>query len=220
MKDKKAVASESAYKGIKVSLLNGKDELSAAMNALIPNALTNNDVAFVCIGTDRSCGDSLGPFVGMYLKGLGYKNVYGTIDNPVHALNLRETLGSIPKSKIVIAIDASLGDGQDIEKFSLIKGSIKPGAGVGKDLGEVGDYAINGCVNIGGHREYMVLSSTRLSRVMKMAKDITSAIVNIFPLEEIKVNEKKRKKPVSSEKDESVVNRLKKKGFNAKLMVK
>lgn len=219
MNNKKAVASEAIYKGIKVNLLNGRDELSAAMNALIPSALTNNDVVFVCIGTDRSCGDSLGPFVGMYLKGLGYKNVYGTIDNSVHAQNLKETLKNIPKNKTVFAIDASLGKAEDVERFSLIKGSIRPGAGVGKDLGEVGDYGIHGCVNVGGEMEFFVLSNTRLSRVIKMSKDITSAIVSIFPLDEIKVRDKK-KKFVSREKNENVVNRLKKRGFNAKLMMK
>ncbi|MGM1044759.1 MAG: spore protease YyaC [Bacillota bacterium] len=216
MSNKKAVASEAIYKGIKVNLLDGKDDLIAVMNALIPNALTNNDVVFVCIGTDRSCGDSLGPFVGMYLEGLGYENVYGTIDNPVHALNLKETLENIPKNKTVIAIDASLGKDEDIGMFSLIKGSTKPGAGVGKDLGEVGDYGIHGCVNVGGNMEYFVLNNTRLSIVMKMAKDITSSIHNTFPLKpEVQENVDKT---VINEEDNIIVKRLKNRGFNAKLM--
>lgn len=183
LKTKKAVASEMVYKGNKIGLIDGKEELYVALNAIIPNHLTNDDVVFVCIGTNRSTGDSLGPFVGMYLKGLGYENVYGTIENPVNAINLRETVDNLPKNKIIIAIDSSLGRQKDVGKLSVINGSIKPGAGVGKDLGEVGDYGIHGCVNLSGHMEFFVLQSTPLSRVIKMSKDIVSAIAKIFPLD-------------------------------------
>src|SRR5690606_31826424 len=52
-------------------------------------------VDIVCVGTDRSTGDSLGPFIGSVLlrqKDKGFippsVSVYGTIHEPVHALNL------------------------------------------------------------------------------------------------------------------------------------
>lgn len=218
MKNKKAVASESVYKGIKVKGIINKEELSTAMKAMIPNALKVNDIAFVCIGTDRSTGDSLGPLVGMYLKGLGYENVYGTIDNPVHAVNLQETIDSLDKTKNIIAIDASLGDSSNVGSISLIKGSLKPGAGVGKDhLPEVGDYSLCGVVNVGGFMEYFVLQNTRLSIVMKIAKDIVTGIVNTFPIDDHSMRES-NKKFVSRSEDKVILKKLKKKGLDASLI--
>jgi putative sporulation protein YyaC len=181
-------AHEDVFKGSKIKGIKTKEELVTAMSAIIPSHLTNDDVVFLCIGTDRNTGDSLAPLVGMYLTSLGYQNIYGTIDEPVHALNLQETLNRLPESKKVIAIDASLGQFSSVGTFSVINGSIKAGAGVGKDLPESGDYGIMGIVNIGGFMEHMVLANTRLSVVMKMAKDITSAIIEMFPLDSKKIH--------------------------------
>ena len=45
---------------------------------------------FLCIGTDRSTGDSLGPLVGHKLRRRSLRGaaVIGTLDKPVHAMNL------------------------------------------------------------------------------------------------------------------------------------
>jgi putative sporulation protein YyaC len=176
------VAHEDVFKGSKIKGIKTREELVTAMSAIIPSHLTNEDVVFLCIGTDRSTGDSLAPLVGTYLQGLGYTNIKGTIDEPVHALNLQETLNNLPEDKKVIAIDACLGQFSSVGKFDMINGSIKAGSGVGKELPSAGDYSILGIVNIGGFMEYFVLQNTRLSVVMRMAKDITSAIVEVFPL--------------------------------------
>lgn len=69
--------------------------------------LSASEVVFLCIGTDRSTGDSLGPLVGTYLSDLGY-NVIGTIDEPCHAMNLSDRLEET-NGLVVIAVDASLG---------------------------------------------------------------------------------------------------------------
>lgn len=71
-------------------------------------------VAVVCIGTDRSTGDSLGPLVGMKLaeKQPTRFHVYGTLADPVHAVNLNEKLDIIHhnhRNPFIIAIDACLG---------------------------------------------------------------------------------------------------------------
>ena len=53
---------------------------------------TNIPLILVCIGTDRSTGDALGPLVGTKLEQIDIQNlqVFGTLDEPVHALNLEE----------------------------------------------------------------------------------------------------------------------------------
>jgi len=56
-------------------------------------------VVLLCIGTDRSTGDSLGPLVGSKLKSFkqNFYHIYGTLDKPVHASNLSETITEIRK---------------------------------------------------------------------------------------------------------------------------
>ncbi len=142
------------------------------------NMHDHEDVVILCIGTDRSTGDCFGPLIGYKLGGTRYEDVfvYGTLDNPVHAKNLKETVSTIystHKRPLIIAIDACLGSMDHIGCITLGKGSIKPGSGVNKCLPEVGDIFITGIVNISGFMEFIVLQNTRLNLVMKMA-DVTS----------------------------------------------
>lgn len=134
----------------------------------------------VCIGTDRSTGDSLGPIVGTRLVDLGAPiSVYGTLTKPVHATNLQETLEEVQASfdnPIIIAVDACLGRSESVGSITLAPGALKPGAGVNKDLPQVGDLHFTGIVNVGGYMEYFVLQNTRLGLVWKMANVIAASI--------------------------------------------
>src|SRR3954447_9090991 len=60
-------------------------------------ALTSRPIVIVCIGTDRSTGDSLGPLVGTLLEEKNPNSfyVYGTLEDPIHAVNLAEKLKEI-----------------------------------------------------------------------------------------------------------------------------
>lgn len=141
----------------------------------------HDGVVILCIGTDRATGDSLGPLIGYKLKYMSYPNVfvYGTLDDPVHAKNLQETLKLIDKNHsnpLIIAIDACLGKMEHIGYITLGEGSIKPGAGVQKELPSVGDLFITGIVNFSGFMDMLVLQNTRLSIVMQMADVISSGI--------------------------------------------
>lgn len=141
------------------------------------------DFVILCIGTDRSTGDSLGPIIGHKLihsieKYPGF-HVYGTLDHPVHAKNLQEKIDYIYRtldSPFVLAIDACLGKIDRIGFISVGNGPLKPGAGVNKTLPPVGDINITGIVNLSGYMEYMVLQNTRLSLVMKMADTLVNSI--------------------------------------------
>lgn len=138
-------------------------------------------IVLLCIGTDRSIGDSLGPLVGSYLtqeEAEGF-TVLGTLDNPVHAGNLVEALDWIEcsfRQPLVVAVDACLGRTESIGMLTVSKGSLRPGAGVNKSLPAVGDLHLTGVVNVGGFMEYFVLQNTRLSLVMRMAKVAASGI--------------------------------------------
>ena len=136
-------------------------------------------IIVLCIGTDRSTGDCLGPLVGYKLSSMArWQNifVYGTLENPVHAKNLHSTLDVIKanhRRPFIIAIDACLGSHERVGCIIVDKGPIVPGAGVNKKLPKVGDMYIIGIVNVGGFAEYLILQNTRLSLVMNMA-DINS----------------------------------------------
>lgn len=74
-----------------------------------------SELVFLCIGTDRVTGDCLGPFVGQKLSSYSGTDfsVYGTLFQPVHALNLTDIYQHIQThhpNALVIAIDASLGE--------------------------------------------------------------------------------------------------------------
>lgn len=136
----------------------------------------------LCIGTDRSTGDCLGPLVGT--KVLSYDNnfykVYGTLDHPVHAGNLKEKMEEIRSNyanPFIIAVDACLGQLENVGFVSLGDGSLQPGAGVNKNLPPVGQIHITGIVNVGGFMEFLVLQNTRLNLVMRLADTIANGLV-------------------------------------------
>lgn len=154
-------------------------KLTDAFLEIVVEKLKNfRHMVILCIGTDRSTGDSFGPLVGHYIQGFANEQifVYGTIDKPIHAKNLEEKIKLIKRihsDSLIVAIDACLGDIENIGTIIIKDGPLKPGTGVQKELPEVGDISITGIVNLGGFMEFMVLQNTRLSLVMKMA-DVTS----------------------------------------------
>ncbi|MBS4207160.1 spore protease YyaC [Bacillus sp. FJAT-50079] len=158
------------------------EKLSKAIIEYLPFG-HHRPIVIVCIGTDRSTGDSLGPLTGTFLEEAGLRrfHLYGTLDDPVHAVNLQEKLSYIQKHHFrpfIIGIDACLGKVNNIGSLKVGDGPVKPGAGVNKDLPFVGNIHITGVVNVSGYMEFFVLQNTRLNLVMKMAKQMASAIID------------------------------------------
>lgn len=151
---------------------------SSLARALVAHGALERPVVFACIGTDRSTGDALGPLVGQWLVRSGYDDarVLGTLEHPLHALNLRDRIGPLASSAdppLVVAVDAALGPRESIGRISLRRGGLRPGHGVGKTLPRVGDLAITATVNIAsGACDAQVLQSTRLFVVQALAKTI------------------------------------------------
>ncbi|MBB6716749.1 spore protease YyaC [Clostridium gasigenes] len=145
----------------------------------------NRPIVFICIGTDRSTGDSLGPLVGYKLKFLSLNNihVYGCLESPVHSKNLIDVLNKVNlqfNNPYIIAIDASLGSLHNIGKVFIEEGPLYPGLALNKDLPPVGDLSITGIVNISGNFEFMVLQNTRLYTVMALADCISNGIYHFI----------------------------------------
>lgn len=138
-------------------------------------------LVLLCIGSDRATGDCLGPIIGYKLSKLQHPGfrIYGTLSDPVHAKNLGDTIKKIRKrhpQAAIVAIDASLGSSHHIGYITLGEGSLSPGIGVEKELPAVGDIFITGIVNISGVLSNMVLQTTRLDIVMRLADFICLGI--------------------------------------------
>lgn len=160
------------------------NQASQKLKKLLFNSITTKKgqaIILVCIGTDRSTGDSLGPLIGSKLieKNISSFHIFGTLDEPVHALNLSDTLKHINKTfhnPFIVGIDACLGSERSVGSIRLAKGPVYPGTALNKDLPSVGNIHITGTVNTGGYMDFLVLQNTRLSIVMNMAEIIANSI--------------------------------------------
>lgn len=167
---------------------NCQTEFQQTLQEILTRRLKDHTCAvLVCIGSDRATGDCLGPIIGYKLA--YYKNyhftVYGTLETPVHAKNLQDTIHFIKKehkNPLIIAIDASLGAKNHIGYVTLMEGGLRPGIGVDKDLPVIGDISITGIVNLSGVVSQMLLQTTRLHIVMQMADFIVQGFANALPL--------------------------------------
>ena len=145
-------------------------------------AANNANPVILCIGSDLSVGDSLGPVTGTKLKEK-LKNlncyVYGTLAKPITAHEVKymnEFLRQTHPSSPIIAVDAAVGLAGDIGLIRLAKGAIKPGSGANKKLSKVGDISVMGIVAEHSVFNYSLFSATRLNIIYKMAEIISEGI--------------------------------------------
>lgn len=136
----------------------------------------------LCIGSDLSVGDSLGPVTGTKLKEkLSGCNlyVYGTLSKPITAHEVKymnEFLSLTHPQSPVIAIDAAVGLAGDIGLIRVTKKAIKPGSGANKKLARVGDVSIMGIIAEKSMFNYSLFSATRLNIVYKMSEIIAEGV--------------------------------------------
>lgn len=138
----------------------------------------------LCIGSDLSIGDSLGPVTGTKIKeklsGLNCY-VYGTLSKPITAHEVKymnDFLKSTHPDSPVIAVDAAVGLAGDIGLIKVAKKSMKPGSGANKKLSKVGDISIMGIVAEKSMFNYSLFSSTRLNIIYKMSDIIAEGVAN------------------------------------------
>lgn len=146
---------------------------------MIDSNIENRTPVILCIGTDRATGDCLGPLVGEQMLNFSSRyHVLGTLESPIHALNIRDAINHINNvipNPFVIAVDASLGSSTHIGYITVSNCPISPGKGVHKKLPAIGDISITGIVNVSGQNPGL-LHSTRLYSVMQLADYISDAL--------------------------------------------
>jgi putative sporulation protein YyaC len=156
-------------------------EQRLALKQVLPAHLKRTDVLFVCIGSDLSIGDSLGPIIGTELENLGF-DVIGTLTNPLHGINLKARLAAelAGNQKTKIAIDACIGEKKAVGSFEVREGPIHPGKGLGKKLMKVGDYSIAGIVSAASPFDFFHDQAIHLGFVIDMAKQMVKEIDEFF----------------------------------------
>ncbi len=168
------------------NLYNGMaaDGSYAALKKLLPDCRLAPVV--VCIGSDLSVGDSLGPLVGTMLKDrLSRRNifVYGTLSKPVTAHEISYVNGFIGRShpgRKIIAVDAAVGSPCDVGLIKFSPAGVKPGSGADKKLAKVGDVSIMGIVAEKSLFNYALFSATRLNMVYRMANIICDGLTDFY----------------------------------------
>lgn len=147
---------------------------------------TEKEIVLICIGTDKVIGDAYGPLLGTLLTDGNFRGakVYGTLEDPIHALNLENKLFEIMNEHpeaYIIGIDACLGDVKRVGEVSCSFDSINPGKGVGKDLPSVGQAKIVGITGryLDAH-ELFTSRNVRLGFIYNMAKSTAEMLFDIY----------------------------------------
>lgn len=138
----------------------------------------------LCIGSDLSVGDSLGPVTGTKLKqSLAGLNcyVYGTLSKPITAHEVKymnDFLRLTHPDSPIIAIDAAVGNAGDIGLIKVARRGIRPGSGANKRLSKVGDVSIMGIIAEQSVFNYSLFSATRLNVIYKMSEIIADGVTS------------------------------------------
>ena len=134
----------------------------------------------VCVGSDLILGDSLGPLVGTMLKQKNIKTyIYGNLNFPITAKEVeyaKTYIKQMHKNSFIIAIDAAVGEEDDIGLIKVNNKGLKPGLGAGKNLGVLGDASIIGIVSVKSTKNYNLFNLTRLNLVYRLAEKISDGI--------------------------------------------
>ncbi len=136
----------------------------------------------VCVGSDLAIGDSLGPLTGTLLRERVSSNgayVYGTLKSPVTAKEVKYMNDFLkkthPNSKI-IAVDAAVGEDNEVGLVKISDTPLRPGSGAKKKLGKLGDVSVLGVVAKKSAFSYSSLNLTRLNMVYTMSEMIAEAL--------------------------------------------
>lgn len=147
-----------------------------------------SNIVFLCIGTDRITGDCFGPIVGYKLQENNNLklNVYGTLEKPVNALNLKDKIKEIYinyENPYIVAIDAALSKKENIGKIIINNNFLQAGNGIKNCSINIGNISIRAVI---GKKEETVkknmekLQNTSLNMIMNLAKIVSDGIMEVM----------------------------------------
>lgn len=153
------------------------------------NIHSNYKKVFLCIGTNKCIGDSLGPKVGQILYNkLKFEDVIvlGNIKENITYGNIGENLNNIYKqirNPYVIVIDSALANKEYIGNVFINNSSMIIGNSLGKEDYKIGDISIKGIV--GENKEnniknFEILNNVSKKLIEELSNKISSQIIKVF----------------------------------------
>ena len=145
-----------------------------------------SDLIFVCIGTNKIVGDSLGPIVGEILKqNLKEKNisVIGDLKYNVNINNIHKYVRKIEndyENPYIISIDSALSRTIAPENVFIIKKGLIPGSALKRKSKEIGNIAIKGIVGKYDKNSLMNfynLKTVDYKLILRLSKNISKIIL-------------------------------------------
>ena len=146
-----------------------------------------SNLVFICIGTNKIVGDSLGPITGEMLKrNLERRNIkiFGDLSNNVNTHNITQKIAYIKRcydNPYIISIDSALSETIVPETVYILKTGMIPGSALKKNLSRIGNASIKGIVGKDEKnliKNYYNLAKADYRLVLRLSKNISKIIIN------------------------------------------
>ena len=142
-------------------------------------------IIFLCVGTNKVIGDSIGPRVGSMLKEI-IKNeeIIGNMNNPLtYNRFYNQSFKRYLNEKFVIIIDSSLGPEEMIGEILFLENKLFFGKALYKKIYPIGDIAIKACVckNLyNRQKNYINLKNVDINIVKNLSQKIVNYLEKIY----------------------------------------
>ena len=128
--------------------------------------ISKEKTVFICIGSKEIIWDSIGPYVGDFLKKkIGERYVIGDLKNNICCE--KDLINYYPKlkNKFIVAIDSALTERELQGQIFITKKPIVMGLGINKNKGVIGDIGIKASIEKGEKdRDYIIEISKNIAQ--------------------------------------------------------
>ena len=147
-----------------------------------------SNLIFLCIGTNKVIGDSVGPIVGNELKSMenNFVQIYGTMDNTLNFINAREIIKELYynfDNPFLVTIDAALSEIKKRGDIVVSEGYIKIGKALQKSIcfySNINIKCVVGKSYLEKEKNVKELKSVKIEETMEIANVVSSGIKNVL----------------------------------------
>lgn len=155
----------------------------------------NNNIVFLCIGTNKVTGDCFGPYVGTFLKKSfnEFQNIkiIGDLNNDItynEIKNLEKIIENECKNSLIIVIDSALSDKENIGKVFVQNRGLKYAEGLRKQNNRIGNISIKAVVGKNANnsfRNFKTLKGVSIESVQTLSNFVARGIIEVMNKKEI-----------------------------------
>lgn len=158
----------------------------------------NKKIIFLCIGTNKVIGDSIGPIVGTNLinnlkctEDFNFENsnikVIGDMSNNISYNNIEDNMKKLAGNNFIIVIDSALSSENNIGKIFIHDRGLKYAESLKRKNNVIGDVSIKAVVGKNTQnrlKNFKILRNASTKRVMTMANILSKGIIDAMCLVE------------------------------------